>query len=542
MLHRESRRDAAELWSARSTNGVIATAHYLATLAGVEILEKGGNAIDAAVAASLALGVCESSSSGLGGMAMMLVHLQPQGKTLVIEGACRAPRRATPQDVAQSRRYRGYRAVAVPTHIAVLRHALEHYGTAKRAEVLASAIHLAEEGFPLTSSQFKILRRYHRSLRRNNAGPFFLDEHGNPPAVGSTICQPMLARTLERLSKEGFEDFYHGEIAREICKDIRRHDGFVDDGDLGSDSLIRETTPIRGRFGGRTVLTLGPPAGGQSLIQMLHTLEAMGEHDLNLDSPEGCVLVAGIIRQARRDRRQYRLKTNADGMGEAAEMLDTAYAQRAAREVQARLEMTPSNGERRARVPPIGNGETSHISVMDRQGNAVAMTQSIERSFGAAVVTPSLGFLYNGYLRAFKVENREHPHYLRPGAPARSNAAPTILLEGERPSIALGSTGSERMASGIFEVLLRLRRQKPFDAVHAPRLHATPEDLVLWEADRFPPFCAEALRQHGFVLKSLAPYSFKMGGLQLVLRHRESFCGVADPRRDGAAGAPGKSP
>ena len=177
---------------------------------------------------------------------------------------------------------------------------------------------------------------------------------------------------------------------------------------------------------------------------------------------------------------------------------------------------------------------------MDGYGNAVALTQSIERNFGAAVVTPSLGFIYNGYLRAFKVENRQHPHYLRPGAPARSNAAPTMLVQGGRAWAVVGSTGSERMASSIFEVLLRLKRQGPFDAVHGPRLHATPENLVLWEADRFPHGCAEALRQNGFTLKSLAPYSFKMGGLQLVVREKASFLGVAEPRRDGAAGAPNR--
>jgi gamma-glutamyltranspeptidase/glutathione hydrolase len=172
---------------------------------------------------------------------------------------------------------------------------------------------------------------------------------------------------------------------------------------------------------------------------------------------------------------------------------------------------------------------------MDSQGNAVAMTQSIERSFGSCEITPELGFLYNGFLRSFKVVNQRHPHYLRPGAPARSNAAPTLVLRQGKPWAALGSTGSERLASGIFQVLLRLGRQGPFEAVHAPRLHATPEELVLLEADRFPAACLEALERHGFSLERLEPYSFRMGGLQLVVREDEAFRGVGEPRRDGAA-------
>jgi gamma-glutamyltranspeptidase/glutathione hydrolase len=191
--------------------------------------------------------------------------------------------------------------------------------------------------------------------------------------------------------------------------------------------------------------------------------------------------------------------------------------------------------------PPeaTGRGETTHVSVMDGEGNIVSLTQSIERSFGAAVVTAGLGFIHNGYLRAFKVRNRRHPHYLRPGAPARSNAAPTIVFRDGRPWAALGSTGSERIGSGIFEVLLRLRRDRPFDAVHGPRLHATPQRHVLWEGERFPEGSREALLERGFTVESLGPYSFQVGGLQLATREGATFTGVAEPRRDGAAAGPG---
>lgn len=169
----------------------------------------------------------------------------------------------------------------------------------------------------------------------------------------------------------------------------------------------------------------------------------------------------------------------------------------------------------------------------------MSLTQSIERCFGAALMVPELGFLYNGYLRTFKVRNRRHPHYLRPGTPARSNAAPTIVFRDGRPQVALGSTGSERTASGIFEVLLRLRRERPFDAVYGPRLHSTAERHVLWEEERFPEASREALVEDGFTPESAGPHSFKMGGLHLVVRDGETLTGVAEPRRDGAAAGPG---
>jgi gamma-glutamyltranspeptidase/glutathione hydrolase len=175
---------------------------------------------------------------------------------------------------------------------------------------------------------------------------------------------------------------------------------------------------------------------------------------------------------------------------------------------------------------------------MDSFGNVVSATQSIERSFGAKVASSKLGFLYNGYMKGFKIENKRHPHYLRPGAVARSNAAPTILFSGGHPAAAIGSTGSERMVSGIFQTLVRLQYQTPFEAVSAPRLHCTPEGDVLIEADRFHHETLGLLKRDGFSVQALDAWSFSAGGLQLVTCDGGRFCGVGEPRRDGAAAGP----
>lgn len=538
LLLRDDVRDQPAYWSAHASGGMVATAHYRATAIAADVLSDGGNAIDGAIAAALALAVCESAGSGIGGMAMMLLHLADSGRTVLIEGACQAPASATPEAVSGSHRYHGYRAVAIPGQLAVLDHARRRYGTQTLGRLIEPAIELADEGFPLTPLQVGNVRPYLAELRRSTAAPFFLDEDGAPHPAGTQFRQPVLGATLRRLEVAGLDDFYRGAIARDIAEDMHAHAGFLSEADLAG-FTVREVAPIEGVWEGTTIQTAGPPAGGATLVQILHTLEALPE-PLNLETPRGAVLMASIISRARRDRRRFRLQTGTDDLGAAAELLSPEYARRAASEIVAELESRTDANRRAGASGPSERspGETTHLCVMDRAGNTVSHTQSIERSFGAAVVTPSLGFLYNGYLRAFKVANERHPHFLRPGAPARSNAAPTIGLRNGRPWLAIGSSGSERMSSGIAQVLARLKSQDPFAAVHAPRLHATPTRGVLAEVDRMGHDSLEALQEAGFTIEPLDPYSFDVGGLQLVLRQDDGFVGVAEPRRDGAAAGP----
>jgi len=534
---RRSPASGEEGWSASSTRGMVATAHYLGTAAGVAALEKGGNAFDAAVTAAFALGVCEPAGSGLGGMAVLLAHHAASGRTFLVDGNCWAPAAASPAEVARSKRYRGHRAVAVPRGVAALSHALTRYGRLRRREVLEPAVTLAEEGFPTTPLQHALARRFRGSLRRRSAGALFLDDDHRPRLPGTVLHQPVLAHTLRRLAADGFEDFYRGAIARKIVADMERHQGFVGAADLQTAFEVSESEPIWGSFDGSQVATAGPPGGGLTLLQMLHMASSLAWEDLDLKHPAGVCRVAALVARALADRVRRRLRTGADAPGETADLLDPESAARAAREC---LE-SPGQDETPTGTPEApGHGETTHVSVMDREGNVVSLTLSIERTFGAGVMTPELGFIHNGYLRAFKVHNRRHPHYLRPGAPARSNASPTVLLRNGRPWAAVGSTGSERIGSGIFQVLLRLRRSKPFDAVHGPRLHATPQRHVRWEEERFPRGSREALLDRGFTVEPLGPYSFQLGGLQLVTRSGATFTGVAEPRRDGAAAGPGE--
>jgi gamma-glutamyltranspeptidase/glutathione hydrolase len=169
-----------------------------------------------------------------------------------------------------------------------------------------------------------------------------------------------------------------------------------------------------------------------------------------------------------------------------------------------------------------------------------ALTQSIERVYGAAVATPDLGFLYNNYMSAFETEDPSHPYALRPNAAPWASVAPTVVFKGQRPWLAIGSPGSERITPSILQVLLRLANHPPLAAVDAPRLFCTLDGIVSLEASRMRDDVPEALQVAGFEVKPRDPYSFYLGCVQLVLREGEELVGVADPRRDGSAAGPGR--
>ena len=517
-------REDAAAWSASSTRGMVSSAHYLATAAGSSVLAGGGNAFDAAIATSLALGVCESAGSGLGGMAMALVYHASTRRSFALPGACLAPRSATPEEVSRLGRYRGYGAVAVPRLPAVLNHLWRRYATRPLAELAAPAIDLAEEGYPVTSLQASIASDNATQLAGGSAAAQFLEASGEPRAAGSALRQPALAATLRRLVDEGLESFYLGSLAADIERDMMANGGFIRRVDLEGAVEVSECEPLTIALDDGAVSTIGPPAGGLTLLHMLQMASQLEAGSLNLETPDGVAAIARIIRRARDDRRRYRLRHGFDHVGEASELLDPALAGQAAGEALGRS--------------PRGSGETSHLVTMDEAGSTVSLTQSIERSFGAAEMSADLGFLYNGYLRGFKLENHEHPHFLRPGRPARSNAAPTLAFRDGSPYLAMGSTGSERMCSGLFEVFLRLRRETPFAAVSGARLHASPSGEVLLEEERLPRGTSAALRAAGFATSPLESYSFKTGGLHLLTRSGARMTGVADPRRDGAAAGP----
>jgi gamma-glutamyltranspeptidase/glutathione hydrolase len=503
---------------------MVSTQHHRATDIGIEILEAGGNAVDAAVACAFALGVCEPAASGLGGQTMMMIYHAPSRKRVALDGSSRAPNRAVPGRLSEDELRRGHTASTVPSTPAALDYALRQYGTFSLGRVLAPVVDLAEEGYRVSRLQRALTRRERPHLKGRSAGPFFLVDGKKSPPVGHLFKQPALAGTLRRLARRGVEDFYTGRIARAIHADMVKHHGLIRKDDLAQVPWPIERRPIRGRYGDRVVLTMPPPGAGRTLIEMFNVLTRIPEAMRDPDSARGAIVLAEVIRQAFLDRRDRPFDPNFWGQVDERTMLDPDYAARIAR---------------RTRRKVRAHGETTHLSVMDAGGTAVALTQSIERVFGACEVTPELGFLYNDYMYAFDQTDISHPYYLRPNAVPWASVAPTIIVHKRRPWLVIGSPGSERITPSIAQVVIRLLGgESLYESVEAPRLFCSVDGVVSLEADRMGENIPRALERYGFDVKVREPYAFYLGCVQAVQYDGKRFHGVADPRRDGSAGGP----
>lgn len=511
---------------ASASGGMVSTAHPGATAAGVAALEAGGNAVDAAVWAALALGVCEPAASGLGGQTMMLVHLADESRTFALDGSSRAPSLATIDafDNFPRERRRGHRATTVASSPAVYDYALERYGRLGVSEALQPAIHLAEEGYKVSELQGQLNRRERKHLLKSSgAASLFLRQGRLAYREGDTFCQPVLAATLRRLADVGFEDFYLGKIAQLIVEDMEQNGGFVRADDLALIPQPIEREPLKGRFYGNQVRTMPPPSAGRTLIEMMNIYKALPAEFRNLDTPGGAVLFAKAVQQAFWDRQDRPFDPAFYPQVDQEKMLSPSYGRAlAARMLQEYL----------------GNGETTHLSVMDADGNAVALTQSIENVYGACAASPQLGFLYNNYLSAFDHHDPSNPFYLRPNAVPWASVAPTLVFQEGQCRLAIGSPGSERIAPSVLQVMIRLRKLSPLAAVEAPRLHCSIDGVVSLEAPRMSSEIQAALAREGFEMDQREAYSFYMGCVQMVMRRNGSFVGVADPRRDGSAAGP----
>jgi gamma-glutamyltranspeptidase/glutathione hydrolase len=502
-----------------SPYGMIATQHHLATEAGARVLKEGGNAVDAAVTAALALGVCEPAASGLGGQTFMLIYNAKTRKTIALDGSSRAPNRAIPNSIPTEECRRGYKATTVPSTPMTLNYALERYGSVDWQRAIKPAIKLAEEGFEISELQRRLTRKVRKILKEHSAGRFFLKNNKKTYRVGERFYQPVLADTLKRLMKRGVDDFYHGRIARFIHKDMIKNGGLIRKDDLAQMMGPIERKPVSCMFGEKRVVTFPPPGAGRTLIEMLNIASHFPSKYRNPETPEGTVYIANIIRHAFRDRHDRPYDPSFYAQVSDRKMISTDHAALVAKKIKS-------------------GGDTTHLSVMDRYGNAVGLTQSIERVYGSCAATPELGFLYNNYMMAFEYEDIKHPYYMRPNAVPWASVAPTIVFSNRKPVMVIGSPGSERITSSIFQVLLRLDRQSPFQAVDAPRLHCSLDGEVSLEASRMRDDIPSALEHNGFKVDTRDPYSFYLGSIQLVIRDGDNFIGVADPRRDGSAKGP----
>jgi gamma-glutamyltranspeptidase/glutathione hydrolase len=549
--------------------GMVVSPQADASAAGLALLEAGGNAIDAAVATAFALSVSDPHHSGIGGGGFILIRLA-DGRVVAIDARETAPAAASadmylqPGLPANSSRF-GALAVATPGLLKGLALALGDFGTQSLSEVLEPAIRIAEEGFavgPRHASRVRLWRQLGGAQLFPQTAAIQLPPDGAPIEPGWRLVQTDLGRTLRLIAAEGPDVFYRGSLARAIADAVRDRGGILTLEDLqGYQAKRRE--PIRGSYRGYEILSFPPPSsGGIALVEIANILEPFDLAARGAGSSASLHLIAEAMKLAFADRAAY--------LGDAdfvevptAELISKRYAERRrARMNPARWRRAPwswGKGEVAIRVEgpgePAGGGGTTHLSVTDAEGNAVAITQSINLPFGSGITVPGTGIILNDHMDDFSIRPNQPNGYglvdtrgsnaIAPGKRPLSSMAPTIVVKDGRPFMVTGSPGGPRIITATLLSILNVVNygMDVQEAVSAPRFHHqwVPDRLVVEAA--IPVDVIEALRSRGHQVEvSKRNWPPKVQAI-VVDPASGRHLGGSDPRGDGVAlGYPASDP
>ena len=531
----EAFRTSSDDKCATADGGMVATAFPTATQAGVEMLRRGGNAADAACAAAFALGVCEPQASGLGGQSMVILHMH--GRALSMNGSGRVPSLGHLSRFTGDDRRTGYRGTSVPTTVAVLGRLHSRFGSLKWPSIVAPAIEIAREGYTITRLQHDLQVRELENFKRvpsRSGARCFLKDGKAPYAVGDRFKQSQLADLLEYLADFGPEAFYTGKVAETIDEDMRANGGFLRADDLAFIPWPTENAPISAMHRGLTLLTSPPPSPGRILLLIMKVLERLPLFSVRSSEPITARFLAETFRRALLEHKLNPIRHDlydpmTDPILNGSDLVDAL----------AGSIMRSSDSSSLPLVPDFQGGETTHISVMDSDGNAVGITQSINMVYGSKAAAEGLGFLYNDYLLDFETEGPAHPHFLRPNGTPLTMVCPTIIMRNEKPWIVAGSPGSERIVSAVAQFLFHVIDEKlPLcEAMRLPRLHCSTTGVLSLESDRFDPEVVAYLSRSGYQIDHREPYAFYLGAIHAILKRQSGpgFQGVAEVRRDGTA-------
>jgi gamma-glutamyltranspeptidase / glutathione hydrolase len=506
-------------------HGMVVSAHELASQAGVAIMHAGGNAVDAAVATGFALAVVHPAAGNLGGGGFMLLRMAA-GETHFIDYREKAPAAAARDmfldaqgNVIEGVSEIGYKSIGVPGSVAGMAYAEQKFGRLTLKQVMAPAIRLAREGYTLSWSEARDLRDRHLSEFAESRRIF--QRNGNYYQPGETFRQPDLARTLERIAAKP-DDFYHGALARELAAAMHKGGGLITFEDLAHYE-VKEREPIRGTYRGYEVISAPPPSsGGAVLVESLNILEGYDLEKLGDRSAESIHFTTEAFRRAFFDRAEFLGDPDFSKIP-VAQLIDKKYAE-AWRETIDAANATPSRDLKRPTVfneleqyasehpQPMANHEsqhTTHYSVVDEQGNAVAVTTTINDWFGSRVTADGLGFLMNDEMDDFSskpgVPNADgliqgEANAIGPGKRPLSSMTPTIVVHDGKTVLVLGSPGSSKIITTVANVLMGVvdYGMNIQEAVDAPRFHHQWLPDVLNVEQWFSPDTVSALRQMGY--------------------------------------------
>ncbi len=532
--------------AAKPPAAAIASAHPAATAAGMEILATGGNAFDAAVAVSAALAVVEPYSSGIGGGGFWLLHRADDGHQIMVDGRERAPRAAHRDlyldeqgEVVPGLSMNGALAAGIPGEPAALVHIADHYGRLPLARSLAPAIRLAREGFAV-DTYYQRMARFRLSVMAGFADTkriLLADEQ--VPEVGARIVQEELARTLEALAARGFDGFYRGAVARQLVAGVRAAGGIWTEQDLAEYQVV-ERKPIQFRYRDMTVTSAPPPSsGGVALATMLQLLE--GYPLARMEEADRIHLVVEAMRRAYRDRAEYLGDPDFVAVP-VARLTDPHYA--AGLRAAIRTDRATPSSELPGRADGSGGNHTTHFSILDRDGNRVAATLSINYPFGAGMIVPGTGVLLNDEMDDFSAKPGVPNAYglvgaeanaIAPGKRPLSSMSPTFVESADRVAI-LGTPGGSRIITMVLLGILEFAQGEAPDAwVSRPRFHHQYlPDRLQYEPQALSAETAEALAAKGHDLKALDD---RYGNMQAVLwdKRNNQVKAASDPRGIGAA-------
>jgi gamma-glutamyltranspeptidase/glutathione hydrolase len=527
---------------AAGRRGAVAAEHPRAAEIGLAMLERGGNAVDAAIATAYAVCILNASSCGIGGGGFMLIN-EADGAVSALDYRETAPalahrnlyRRRGETLAALSRR--GGLAVAVPGEVAGLETARERYARLSRDVLMAPAIALARDGFPIGTHLAKEIGQNLSALRAAPAlAAIFLDAAGNPRVAGDSIRMPALAATLERIAADGTDAFYRGPIAAELSLAIRDAGGILSTTDL-ADYRPDWRHPLRGTYRGFEVFTMPPPSSGGVMLEILNVLGGDDLAALGARSPAYLHLLAEAMQHGFADRARWYGDPRFTSVP-IDRLTSPAYAHGLRERIRDDATSPP---ERYGSSP---DGGTTHLSVVDGNGMAVACTTTINTGFGAMLTGGNTGVLLNNEMDDFAIAPGIPNSFGLIGGEANAIAAgkrplssmtPVIVRTNGRPQVVAGGSGGPLIISATLQTLLGILDfgLDPAAAIAAPRIHHQWAPRALITEEELDPATAAALTARGHTLRRL-PFA---GAVQVVVAHDGALIAAADQRKSGGAAA-----
>ncbi|QHG09473.1 gamma-glutamyltransferase [Moraxella osloensis] len=523
-------------------NGMVASEQGLATQVGLDILKQGGNAIDAAVAVGFALAVVLPNAGNIGGGGFMVLHDDKTGKDVAIDFREIAPAKASRDmyldnqgNVIDGKSLFTHDASGVPGTVAGMEYALKKWGTMPLSQVLEPAIKLADKGFIVSDVLAQTLKEEKSTLGKWSASKAIFFKNGEPLKSGDLLVQKDLAKSLRLIAKQGAKAFYQGEIATKIAKEMQSHGGTMTLEDLKAYKVV-ERQPIIGDYRGYKVVTMPPPSsGGVHLIEILNMLEHYPIKEDGVNSAKNIHHMAESMKLAYADRSEYLgdpdfVKIPVTGL------TSKAYANELVKTIddnKARL----SSNIKPGKPQPYESDQTTHFSVMDKAGNAVAVTYTLNLNFGSGIVAAGTGILLNNEMDDFSVKPGVPNAFGLVGGAANaieakkrplSSMTPTIVMKNNKPWLVTGSPGGARIITTVLQSVVNTidHEMNPAEAIITPRVHHQwlPDELRVEEG--ISPDTIKLLQDKGHKVVTKAP----MGRIQIIQADDSGFYGYSDPR------------